>query len=105
MSLESLLINSVIVRRASYSNDRGQRVASYTESVISMSVQPTQPAATDAHGLESAERGWTAYCDHDPGVKRGDLLLFGTRTLEVLGPANDQAGRGRVFVVACREVA
>lgn len=97
---------SVTVRKATGWTIRlGERVATFAEATHDVSVQPALPARTEEFGDEGSVGAFSVYFfDADPGVDAGDEVAWGARTLAVLGPAQDQAGRGRVFKVPCREV-
>lgn len=101
MSLASLLINPVTVKIATYSNVKGVRTPTYTNTSAYASVQPMSATAQSKYGIEDSSTGFMAYFQSNPGVKAGDQIVWNNSVLSVLGPASDQAGRGRVYAVAC----
>jgi hypothetical protein len=104
VSFEGLLDNSVTVKVATYTNVRGVRTASYADTAFAAAVQPMRARARDSHGLEAGETGYSVFLASDPGCKRGDKITWGNHTLECLARARDEAGRGVVFILDCREL-
>jgi hypothetical protein len=104
MSLADLCINPVTVLVSTYANVRGVPTETTTETPLDCSVQPMPSRDRAAWGVEAAEIGHMLYAPTNPGVKAGDVIRWGSRSLAVLGPAQDMAGRGEVFAVACREL-
>jgi hypothetical protein len=101
MAFEALLTRSAVIQVATYSNDRGVRTAAFTNSTTSIALQPLTARDRDASGVESGQTAYKAFFAANPGVKRGDRIVTGGLTLEVLAPAYDEADRGLIFTVAC----
>jgi len=99
-----LLANTVTVRIATYTNNRGVRTPSYTDTSYLASVQPGAGGDGDAHLQELGDTTYRVYLLSDPGAKAGDLVTGGARTLSVLAVANDRAGRGVCYRLDCQEV-
>jgi plastocyanin len=104
MALSDLCISTVTVAVSTYSNVRGVPTDTTTTSSWSCSVQPMPSRERATWGVETAEVGYMLYAPNDPSVKVGDVVTWGVRKLAVLGPAQDMAGRGEVFAVACKEL-
>jgi hypothetical protein len=103
--LDELLISSVTVTVKTWSNVRGQRtVASTTQTTRMASVQPMKSARREVYGVSAGETMWTVYLAADPGVDVQDEIAWNGRSLSVLAPARDQAGRGVAWAVDCREL-
>lgn len=100
----SLLDQSITARVATYTTSYGERVATYADTTLKAAVQPMRPSQAEQYGLEASEGAVAVYLKADPGLKAGDQILWGARSFQVLAPAQDQAGRGRVYMVPCREV-
>jgi len=99
-----VLINTVTVRVATYANVAGVRTPSYTDTAYNASVQPGAGSAGDAHLQELGDTAYRVYLTTDPSAKKGDLVVWGSRTLSVLAVANDRAGRGACYRLDCEEV-
>lgn len=104
MPLQNLCINAVTIRTATWSNLRGVRTPSYSDASSMASVQPMKADRVRLHGLEAGQTGYTCYFAEDPTVNEADLIVWGAKTIFVLGPTRDEAGRGRCFAVDCREI-
>ena len=104
MSLADLCINTVTVAVSTSVNVRGVASSTTTTATWQCSVQPMASRDRAAWGVEVAEIGHMLYAPTDPGVRVGDVITWGSRSLAVLGPAQDMAGRGEVFAVACKEL-
>jgi hypothetical protein len=89
---------------AAYATDYGRREPTYTDTDHKAAVQPMRPQKSQEYGIEAAAGAVAVYLATDPGLGAGDQVVWQGRTLEVLGPAQDQAGLGRVYMVPCREV-
>lgn len=105
MSISSLLVNTVVVKTATYTQDaEGGMVPSLSAGTsYSANVQPSPPSRTIDQGREGSRETHRVYFGADPVVKAGDQIVWGSRTFTVLGPAQDQSGRQRVFMVPCLE--
>jgi hypothetical protein len=99
------LLASVTVTTKAWGNTGGQRTPTTTTATWYASVQPMRPRRVEMHGLTQGQTGYTAYGETDPTVKAGDTITWGSKTLSVLGPARDEAGRGEVYAVDCVELA
>ena len=100
--------NTVTVERYGWVNDHGvrKRASAPTSSdTLRASVHPTGSEHSDAQGRESSVTGYRVGFAVDPVVNPGDKVLWQGRTLVAQSRANDQAGRGNVWVVECQEVA
>jgi hypothetical protein len=100
----SLLTQTITARVATYTTDFGRREPAYTETDHRAAVQPMRPQKSQEYGIEAGVTAYAVYLASDPGLGAGDRVVWRGKTLEVLGPAQDQAGLGRVFMVPCREV-
>lgn len=100
----SLLDQAIIARSAAYVPQHGERAPTYTDVAHAASVQPMRPARTVEYGLEAGVAAFAVYTATDPELKTGDTVLWRGRALEVLAPAQDQAGKGMVWMTPCREV-
>ena len=89
---------------ATYAITLGERVPSYASTTHRAAVQPMRPGKLAEFGLEISVSAVAVYFASDPGLKSGDQIVLGSRTFEVIAPAQDQGGRQRVFMVPCREV-
>ncbi len=96
--------NAVTVRTRSVSNTRGRQVETWTETETTANVQPRTADRLIQVGLLQSEVTHVVYFAADPGVKADDQIVWGTTTLNALSRARDQAGRGGIFAVDCREV-
>jgi hypothetical protein len=96
---------SVTIAVKAWSNVRGTRTATATSSTHRASVQPMKSFRREVHKLTQGQTGYTVYLTTDPACNAGDTVTWGTKTLTTLGPARDEAGRGRVWAVDCLEVA
>lgn len=105
MSLQGLLINEIsILRVGDPVNVNGANVPSTTtEAGVFCSVQQSSAAQRTDQDIEGATATGKAFFASDPNVRTGDILIWGTRSLEVVAPAIDDAGRGRLFVVRWNE--
>lgn len=97
--------NAVTVRTRTVTNTRGRQVEAWTETATTASVQPRRADRLIQAGLLQSEVTHIAYFAADPGVSADDQIVWSGGTLSVLSKARDQAGRGGVFAVDCREVA
>ncbi len=104
MPLQNLCINPVTVRVATWTNVRGNREPTYADTLSHASVQPMKASRIQLHGLEAGDTGYTCYFASDPGVNTADIIAWGSKTLSVLGPTRDEAGRGVCFAVDAKEV-
>lgn len=104
MALDELLFHAVTVRRATYTASGGERTPSYTDAAAFASVQPMGARRKSDHGLEQGDVAYTLYFQSDPGVRVRDLIVWNGKTLTALGPAMDQAGKGRLYKVVAREI-
>jgi hypothetical protein len=98
--------NPVAINATGWSNDGGVRTASPTAAARDASVQPMRSQRRALYGVDAGVTAYTVYLPApDPGVATGDTIGWGSRTLAVLAPARDEAGRGRVFAIDCQEIA
>jgi hypothetical protein len=106
MSLSGLLINRVdVVKFSDPINVSGTNApTSTTTASVPASVQQSSAAPRTDQDIEGTTATGAAFFDHDPGVRSGDHLLYGSRILVCSGPAIDEAGRGIVFKVRWDEV-
>lgn len=106
MSLSGMLVNTVDIRLFSDPiNVAGKNVPQETlVEGVKASVQQSSSAARNDQDIEGAIASGKAFFDHDPGVRTGDRLIWGGRTLECQAPALDEAGRGVLWTVRWTEV-
>jgi hypothetical protein len=104
MALADLTFQPVTIRNATYTASGGERTPTYTDSAGLAAVQPMNAKRKADHGLEQGDVGYELYFETDPAVKVRDLITWKSKTLTVLAPAMDQAGLGRLFKVAAREI-
>lgn len=100
--MPDLYPNAVTIQRATWSNVRGVRTATYTSSTAYASVQSRRADRVFPYDLASGETGYVVYFAANPNVKPDDRIVWGSLTLSVLAPASDEAGRGLVFSVDCK---
>ncbi len=101
-----LFVNPVTVSVYHWNNVNGARVraASPTTQARLASVQTARTERVPDHLRSTGEISHVVFFDApDPGVKVDDTITFGTRTLNVLGRAVDEAGRGALFAIYCKE--
>jgi hypothetical protein len=99
-----LFNHTVSIQARTWSNVRGERVATTTAVSRAASVQEASAARSRVVGADGATATHRVYLPApDPGIETGDLIAWGDRVLFVLAPAVDQGGRGRVFRVDCQE--
>jgi hypothetical protein len=103
VALADLLINTVAVTRRAWTNVSGAATPTPTTADLACSVQPMRASRVERYGLTAGETGYTVYFAADPLVNAGDSIAWGSRTLAVLGPARDEAGRSIVWAVDCLE--
>jgi len=96
--------NTVTVRTRTLTNTRGQQTEAWTETATTANVQPRTADRLIQTGLLQSEVTHVVYFASNPGVKADDQIVWGTTTLNVLSRPRDQAGRGGIFAVDCREV-
>ncbi|MGD9617164.1 MAG: hypothetical protein AB7W06_17450 [Alphaproteobacteria bacterium] len=104
MSVASLSINTVTVDRKVWTSVHGQRTATSSTAVLTMSIQPMRASRARAYGLDVGVTGYTAYCATDPSLKVGDTITWGSKVLSVLASPRDEAGRGVVWATDCKEI-
>jgi hypothetical protein len=104
MALGDLTFQPVTIRRASYSATGGERTPTWVEVAGSMAIQPMSAKTKTDHGLDQSDSAYALYSESDPAVRVRDQIVWSGRTLIVLGKAMDQAGLGRLFKVAAREI-
>lgn len=102
--LSDLTYQPCTVRRAAYSSRAGERVPTWTEATVNFAVQPMSARTKIDHGLDQSDSSYTLYSETDPVVTVRDQIVWQGKTLIVLGKAMDQAGLGRLFKVAAREI-
>lgn len=100
MSLEDLLVNTVDI--TTYGDPKevgGLNVPDQTVTAgVPCSIQQESIAASTNSAYGPIAQG-RAFFDRDPGVRANDILCWGARTLQCVGPASDEAGRGVLFAV------
>lgn len=104
MALGDLTFQAVTIRRATYAGAGGERTPTWVESAGSMAIQPMSARTKIDHGLDQSDLGYSLYSETDPAVRVRDQIVWGGRTLIVLAKAMDQAGLGRLFKLAAREI-
>jgi hypothetical protein len=104
MALGDLTFQPVTIRRASYSSTGGERTPTWVEVAGSMAVQPMSVKAKIDHGLDQGDTAYVLFSQTNPSVRKRDQVIWQGQTLIVLGKAMDQAGLGRLFKVAAREI-
>jgi hypothetical protein len=106
MPSDRMLNGSVSVTRKTWSNVRGQRtVASTTIVTLPASVQvDRRTSRREVYGLTAGQTLYVAYFRAEPNVDAQDEIAWNGKVLSVLGPARDEAGRGRVWAVDTQEL-
>ncbi len=105
MPTSRMFPNTVTITTRSWSNVRGVRTPTTTTTSRPASVQPMRAARREAHGMSAGATGYTVYFAAVPAVRVDDAIGWSGKTLAVLGPARDEAGRGEIWSVDCIEVA
>lgn len=94
----------VTVTTKSWSNVKGARVATPATVTLAASAQPMSAQRRVLYSLDAGVTAWTVYFASDPAVNAADTITLPSgRTLSVLAPARDAAGRGAVWAVDCTE--
>lgn len=104
----AILFNTAVTLRkvTAWSQDRGVKVpAGHADTSARASVQAMRADRRIAYELPVALTAFTIYVPADPALAVDDLVVWSGRTLRVLAPALDQAGRGVVWALDCVEVA
>lgn len=99
-----LFPNSATFKRRTWSNVRGERVASETTVTRACNLQPGPTQRVHEQGAEGARSDYLAFFPApDPGVNAGDVMTItipgGAVTLTITGTANDDVGRGVMYTV------
>jgi hypothetical protein len=105
MNTARLFPNPVTLRHVTaWANERGAKVpASHDDTVVMAGVQPMRADRRIEYDIAGGQTAYQVFTASNPGLVTDDLILWGSRTLRVLAPATDQAGRGVAWRLDCLE--
>lgn len=106
MNFARLFPAPVTLVRLDWIDQRGARVPgpSPVETLAMAAVQPIRSDRRILHDLPSSVAAHTVHFASDPRLGVDDRVLWRGKTLRVLAPARDQAGRGVVWSLDAAEV-
>jgi hypothetical protein len=106
MMPSSRVLNATVsVQTKARENVGGVELVTTTTTSRKASPQPMRASRAQGYGLQIGQTGYTVFFRANPGVDAEDIISWSGRTLSVLGPARDEAGRGHVYAVDCVEQA
>lgn len=104
MNRSRLFNTTVTINRRTWSQSHGAKVPSVAPgnaTTARAAVQPLRVSRRALYDRPIGETAYTVYLPYDPELDTDDTIVWQGRTLSVLAPAADQAGRGRVWAIDC----
>lgn len=108
MSLRSLLNQSATISRKSeaQSSTTGEAVATWStaDAGVACAVQVSNASEDRTAARETGRTRYRVWFEYGTDVRSGDRVIWGSRTLSVIGMPSDEAGRSNHYVIVAEEV-